>query len=282
MNSQSGLLAELHQEVARRLGDELDEITLQRAVVGVFFTGVILDNGVGGMCATPIKSIPEAVCCPSSAKVLPRPGKLRGRPAKQILNDLYATQDMRRALAIATLNALTETLWLRDGAPPDCSLMFGDAFQTVHYGSDDEVVLVGAFPPYMRALRKAGQSFKVLEMDPDTLKPDEMPYYVPAAKAPEIIPHADVLITTGTTLTNGTLESLLSWVKSNAEVAVIGPTAPLLVQPFAERGVTILGGTRVKAPEALLDLLAEGASGYHFFEDSVERVTLHLPRRRQD
>lgn len=279
MNPHTGLLAELHQEVTDRLGNTLDELCLQRVTVGVFFTGVLLNNGVGGMCATPIKSIPEAVCCPSSAKALPRAGKLQGLPVKQILLDLYGPQDMRRALAIATLNALTETLWQRDGAPAGCTLAFGDAFQSVRYSFADEVVLIGAFVPYMRALRKAAQSFKVLEKDPSTLKPDEMQYYVPAEQAALVLPQADVLITTGTTLTNQTLESLLSMLKPSAEVAVIGPSAPLLVKSFAQRGVTIIGGTRVTEPNTLLDLLAEGASGYHFFERCVERVTLIIDRK---
>ncbi len=278
MSQPSELLAELHQEVVERLGSTLDELCLQRVTVGIFFTGVLLNNGVGGMCATPIKSIPEAVCCPSSAKVLPRAGKLQGMSVKQMLLDLYGPQDMRRALAIATLNALTETLWQRDGVPTGCSLAFGDAFESVRYSSSDKVVLIGAFIPYMRALRKAEQSFKVLEKDSSTLKSDEMQYYVPAEHAASILPCADVLVTTGTTLTNQTLEPLLSMLKPGAEVAVIGPSAPLLVKPFAQRGVTVIGGTRVTDPDRLLDLLAEGASGYHFFEKCVERVTLIIER----
>src|SRR6202007_2730519 len=63
------------------LGSELDGITVERAVVGLFFTGVELSNGIAGACATPIKTIPEAVCCPSSALARPFPGKLGGRSA---------------------------------------------------------------------------------------------------------------------------------------------------------------------------------------------------------
>jgi len=57
---------------------------------------------------------------------------------------------------------------------------------------------------------------------------------------------------------------------------VIGPTATLIAEPFARRGVTVVGGTRVLAADELLDLLAEGGSGYHFFGKTVERVTLRL------
>jgi uncharacterized protein (DUF4213/DUF364 family) len=279
MTPHPGLLGELHAEVLHRLGHEAEQLAIERAVLGIFFTGVKLSNGAGGLCATPVKSVPEAVCCPSSAKAMPTPGKIKGRRALQLLDDLYRPQDLRRALAIATLNALAETLWLRDGPPVHDALhdlKFGDAFEVLPLNPSDRVVLVGAFPPYMRELRKKEQPFNVLELDPATLKPDELPFYIPADRAAEILPRADVFITTGTTLINGTLENLLHMLRPGAQAAIIGPTATLLPGPFARHGVTVLGGTRVRAPDELLELLAEGGSGYHFFGKTVERVTLRL------
>jgi len=37
-----------------------------------------------------------------------------------------------------------------------------------------------------------------------------------------------------------------------------------------------VGGTRVLAPDDLLDILAEGGSGYHIFGTTVSRTTLRL------
>ncbi|WP_068634608.1 DUF364 domain-containing protein [Thauera butanivorans] len=270
------LLAELHATVLERLGDEAGRLAIERAVLGIFFTGVKLSNGAGGLCATPIKGVPEAVCCPSSAKAMPTPGKLAGRLAVQVLEDLYRPQDLRRTLAIATLNALAETLWLRDGGPACAELREGDAFDALSILPGQRVALVGAFPPYMRELRRRGQPFHVLELAPETLKPEELPFYAPADRAPEIVPQADVFITTGTTLTNDTLDSLLRLLRPGAEAAVIGPTATLIAGPFARRGVTVLGGTRVLETDELLERLAEGGSGYHLFGKTVERVTLRL------
>jgi len=271
------LLQDLHAETLEQLGADAGSLELERAVLGIFFTGVKLSNGAAGLCATPVKSVPEAVCCPSSAKAMPVPGRIHGRKVLQVLDDLYRPQDLRRALAIATLNALVESLWLRDGPPAGVEVSTGDAFDALTMGPQDRVALVGAFPPYMRALRKRNQPFNVLELDPSTLKPDELPYYEPAERAPQVIPRADVLITTGTTLVNGSLDGLLQLLRPGAQAAVIGPTATLLAQPYARRGVTVVGGTRVLAGDELLELLAEGGSGYHFFGKTVERVTLHMP-----
>lgn len=271
------LLRELHDEVLRCLGEDARDLHIERAVLGIFFTGVKLDNGCGGLCATPVKSVPEAVCCPSSARAMPIPGRVRGRSAVQMLDDLYRAQDLRRAMAIAVLNALVETLWRRDGVPGSALDGDEDAFNAIGLKADEHVALVGAFPPYMRRLRKSGQRFHVLEMDPGTLKPEELPYYQPADLAPHIVPQADVLVTTGTTLVNDTIDGLLELLRPGARAAIIGPTTTLVPGPYARRGVTVMGGTRVRDIDELLEILAEGGSGYHFFGKTVQRVTLHVP-----
>lgn len=272
------LLSSLDTALREALGPELGRLRIERAVLGLFFTGVKLSNGTGGLCATPIRSVPEAVCCPSSARAFPTPGKLAGTAVVDALDDLHRPLDLRRALALAVLNALAETLWQRDGTPAGIECFDGDAFDALELAPAARVALVGAFPPYLRELRRRGQPFHVLELDPATLKPDELPYFVPADRAGEIVPRADALITTGTALVNDSLDGLLRLLRPGAQAAVVGPTATLYPGPYRERGVTVLGGTRVTEPDALLEVLAEGGSGYHFFEKSVRRVTLRLAR----
>src|SRR5271165_623726 len=78
------------------LGPDLDDVTIERVVVGLFFTGVKLDNGIVGACATPIKTIPEAVCCPSSAMAMPFPGKLKGKPVRDAIKEVFSDHGIRR------------------------------------------------------------------------------------------------------------------------------------------------------------------------------------------
>lgn len=270
----SDLLHEISDDVATRLGSARDRLSIERAVLGLFFVGVKLSNGAGGVCATPLKSIPQAVCCPSSAQTMPAPGKLRGRSVGQALEDLHRGGPLRRALAIATLNALVESVWQQDGVPDGVSQNDRDALSALDIQPHHHVVLVGGFPPYMREFIRTGQSFRVLELDPGVLKPEELPYYVPAAQAAQTIPHAHVLVVTGTTLINDSLDALLDLARPGTQIALIGPSVPLWPGPLLKRGVTVLGGVRVGDPDALLDCLAEGGSGYHFFGKSAERVTL--------
>jgi uncharacterized protein (DUF4213/DUF364 family) len=114
---QSPILTETVAAVTDILGPELDDIAVERAVIGLFFTGVKLSTGHAGACATPIKSIPEAVCCPSSAMAMPFPGKMRGKPARDAIKEAFSDHGIRRGVGIAAVNALAELCWERRPNP---------------------------------------------------------------------------------------------------------------------------------------------------------------------
>jgi uncharacterized protein len=271
---QNSILAETVAAVTDILGPELDDIAVERATIGLFFTGVKLTTGHAGACATPIKAIPEAVCCPSSAMAMPFPGKMKGKPARVAIKEAFSDHGIRRGVGIAAVNALAELCWERRPNPQVELLRGVDAFDANTFRPDDRTVVVGAFVPFLKELKRRGQPFLVLEKDPDTLKAEEMPFYRPAELAREIVPQADVLLVTGTTLLNDTLEDLLSWARPDARVTVVGPTVGLLPDAFLARGADYLGGVRITYPDAFLDLLAEGGSGYHFFGRVAEKVVL--------
>ena len=268
------ILRETLAVIPEILGPQLDGLTVERAVIGLFFTGVKLSNGIAGACATPIKTIPEAVCCPTSAMAMPFPGKLRGRPALDFAKEALGDHGIRRAVGIAAMNALADTCW-RQRPHPETELRLGiDAFDATAISPGDKVVIIGAFVPFLRELKRRRQPFLVLEQDPATLKPEELPFFRPANEAPTVVPKADVLLVTGTTLLNDTLDALLHLAKPAARVTMVGPTVSLLPEAFLRRGADILGTVRITAPDEFLDVLAEGGSGYHFLGRSAQKVVL--------
>lgn len=268
------ILQETIGSIRTILGDDFGRLTVERAVIGLFFTGVKLANGSTGACATPIKSIPEAVCCPTSTMAMPFPGKLRGRPAADLLDEVQQSHGIRRAVGIATMNALADAAWRRRPNPDVVLHENLDAFDAVAIGPREHVVVVGAFVPFLKQLKRRQQPYTVLELDPATLKAEELPHFRHASEAPTVVPTGDVILITGTTLLNDTLEGLLAAARPDARVVVVGPTVGLVPDAYLRRGADILGSIRVTEPDAFLDLLAEGGSGYHFFERTVRRVVL--------
>lgn len=185
---------------------------------------------------------------------------------------------IRRALGIAALNALAQVVADRrqeSGRPLCYDMIEGvDAFDLAEVRPEEAAVVVGAFVPFLRALRGLGARHWVLEKDPSTLKPIEMPNFRPAECFPEVIPEADVLLITGTTLINDTLAGLLAVAKPDARVVIVGPTVTMVPDAFFRRGCSILGGVRITDPDAFLEVLAEGGSGYHFFGRSARKIVL--------
>lgn len=268
------ILTETIASIREIASDRIGEVAIERVVVGLFFTGVKLSTGHVGACATPVKTIPDAVCCPSSVHAMPFPGKMRGRPAAVFLDEVRQQDGCRRALGVAAMNALAALCWERR-PHPDAGLEVGvDAFDAAEIRPGETVVVVGAFIPFLRELKRRRQPYLVLEQDPATLKPEEMPFYRPAAQAPLVVPQADVLLVTGTTLLNDTLDGILAAARPGARKVVVGPTVGLVPDAYFRRGCHVLGGIQVTRSDEFLDILAEGGSGYHFLGKAAQKIVL--------
>lgn len=267
------ILRESVDFVRTELGEALETITVERAVLGLFFSGVKLSTGHGGMCFTPVKMMPQAVCCPSSAALMPSPGKLRGRKASLYLDDIERGSILKKTLGIATLNALAMLLYERGHIPFDLTYD-ADAFDSVDVTDFSSVAVVGALVPVMKRLLKHGVPFTVLEQDPRTLKGRELDHFRPAEAFREVLPHADLVFITGTTVINDTIDELLAVIPPEARVIVAGPTVSMIGGPYFSRGVNVLGGDWVDRADEMLDRLSEGGSGYHLFGKSCRRTVM--------
>ena len=266
-------------QTARLLKDKLaleyGSITIERVVIGLFFTGVKLSNGAGGISYTPAKDIPQAVCCPSSAGRIFDPFKINGMRIPDVLTGLSSREPIKVSVAIATLNALSACCWDQGLADTSGVRLDADALDAVRMSDDSSIVVIGAFVPILRKLKsRTGSKWWVIEQDPKTLKSDEMNHFIPADQSEETIAKADVLIVTGVTLVNHTIEEILKVGRQVSEIAVIGPTASMLPDALFERGVRVVGGVWVKKPDELLDVLAAGGSGYHFFDNIALRIVI--------
>ncbi|NIO72626.1 MAG: hypothetical protein GTN71_27310, partial [Anaerolineae bacterium] len=94
--------------------------------------------------------------------------------------------------------------------------------------------VVGHFP-FIPRVREAARQLWVLEKRPGEGD-------LPAEAASEVIPQADVVAITGTSLINHTFEELIGLCRPEAFVLVLGPTAPLSPVLF-NYGVDVISGT---------------------------------------
>jgi hypothetical protein len=170
--------------------------------------------------------------------------ELRGMNARSLVERALSSVGMERAVGIAAVNSLLE---VDEGRC--CELNARDML--MERGAGKKVALVGHFP-FVRELREAVGELSVLELEP---RPGDLP----AWEASRVIPEADVVAMTGTTLINRTMEELLGYCRPQSLVVVLGPTTPLSPVLF-EHGVDVVCGSRVADVQTVLSQVSMSKS----------------------
>ena len=210
------------------MSSRADTYILKRVQVGLIYSAVELDNMATGVAYT----FPKGERCGTGDRLKP----LAGRMASEIIEFLAGSNLVLSSLALATINALLATGPLPQGAET------GDVLEKLDIRKGDRVCMVGCFLPLMEALRKKQVTVTAVDEIP---KPDSRP----AEEVEDLLPHSQVAIITATSIINNTLDHLLRLAQSCREVALLGPSTPLLGEPFIDTPVTCLSGIRVVEPE---------------------------------
>ncbi|MCX6056086.1 MAG: DUF364 domain-containing protein [Chloroflexi bacterium] len=140
----------------------------------------------------------------------------------------------------------------------------------LQYAADKNIAMVGHFP-FIDKLKPAVRNLWVLELDPREGD-------LPASMAPEILPRADIVAITATTLINHTFEGLLKLCQPHSKVMLLGPSTPLS-PVFFDFGVDLLCGTIVTDPKAVMLGLSQGSSSHQLHHaGATKMVTLEKGR----
>ncbi len=244
--------------------DEICEALLpaaaERAVadvrIGLGYTAVQVDDGGCGLAYTFRDEIP------SGCSVIHSAGTLVGRQASELALWAKSHEALPAAIGLATLNALI-------GVP--AGAVETDLLALLACEPADEAGMVGHFAPLADPLKARCRALHILE-----LRADPGSGLLPASAAAEVLPRCRIVILSATTLINRTLDELLPLCRSAREVAILGPSTPMLPEVFAGRGVTCLSGVRVSSAERALRVVSEGG-GTRQFGGAVRKLTLRLP-----
>jgi len=266
------LVAEWLSDLRRNYADEP---LVSDARVGVFYTAVEISTGDVGVAFTP-RDLSDTVCCPKTAAGAPPAGRLIGVKAWETAGYALSPSALRRAVGIATLNALSAAAINRYGLPGGVLREKLDALDAARIAPVDEVVMVGAFVPFIKKLKGRVARLRVIDKHRDALKPDEQALWIPPERAAEALKDASVVIFSGSTLVEGGIDELLSWSEAARVRVMAGPTSPLWPFPFFRRGLSVLGGIRVLNATDLLTIVGQGGSGY-LFEKAAEKVCVIDP-----
>ena len=224
--------------------------------IGLGYTAVLLDNGQAGVAFTFKESMKKG--CTIFTGLHP----LEGRDASELLSFLGSTDKIEMAVALATANALANTM--RDG------LLEGDILEYIPITNQDKVGMVGFFSPLLPRLKKKTSSIFIFEQ----IK-ERQGDLLPEEDVHEFLPQCQVALITSTSILNHTIEHILDAARSCREVALLGASTPLVPEAFTDTPVTFLSGVVVAKPPEILRIVSEGG-GMRFFKKNVKKVNLSL------
>jgi hypothetical protein len=190
-----------------------------------------------------------------------RAGHLTELSARELAEYVHSPHPPEVSIGMAAVNALIPPR-------PDLWTDLHSKEVLARLGAGKTVVMVGHFP-YVPELRPRVGKLLVLEQHPQ----DELD--LPAERAPEIIPQADVLAITAMTLLNRTFDDLIALRRPDVPMVIVGPTTPLTPILF-EMGAVILSGAVVEQPLTVLRAVKEGANSHQLHQMGLRLVSMAL------
>ena len=193
--------------------------------VGLKYTGVEIDGKVG-----------LAYTFPEYAKPPSNVGNLIGKDVTKLV---YSWNLTEASIGVAGINALVKPKEYKEIEIFEHILKIAEKHESIG--------VVGYFKPLIEKLPKDKQIFVF----------EKKLYYgfLPDTAEEEIIPKCDLVIITGSTFVNKTIERLLEL--SNGYTMIIGPTA-ILSPVLFDYGADALAGVIVTKPQKALEIVSQG------------------------
>ena len=250
-------------------GSAVSDIYIERLVVGVFFVGVKLSNGCGGVAYSP----PEVIKNAGRRILKGNIPLMRGMSALDAA-DGKAPGPFSQIIRLATLNALSVPFFkdgrynVRDQSDlSDTNVLFHKR----------RVCMVGAIIPLLKRLKELEpEEVLIIDRKEATQEEAEAGYgtFISPKYTAESLAYCETAVFTGAAIANGSIQELIGYVPSNAAIAVVGPTAGFISEPLFRRNVALIGTVAVTDSDLALDILAEGGGGYRLFGSCVRKINI--------
>ncbi|MFA6404220.1 MAG: DUF364 domain-containing protein [Salinivirgaceae bacterium] len=174
-------------------------------------------------------------------------------------------------LKIAVLNAISSQLISGSNYKV---LENTDPIDLIDLSLKKTITIVGGFQTYIQKIAETPNKLYVLELNESALSEDQKQFYIPANDYEKVLPISDIVIITGLTLVNNTIDGLLSSIKPNTQVIVTGPSSSIIPDILFRNKVTIIGATQITDPDMLFTIVSEAGAGFHLFKYCAQKICI--------
>jgi len=178
-------------------------------------------------------------------------------PAEITVQLLHSEDATAAAVGLATLNAINQ--------PDEGALSRADAADWLSAACENRCIAIfGRFPFVEDEIRPYAQQVWVFEQVPQG---DELG----AADAAAVLPQADVVAITGSSIINHSIDLILPHTRPGSTIALLGPSTPLS-EKLLDCGIDALFGVRVINVQDVINSVAAG-DGFQKMR-GLERVSM--------
>ncbi|MBU1068501.1 DUF364 domain-containing protein [Myxococcota bacterium] len=249
------------------------EVRVERVRFGSHTTAVVLSDGRLGLAMHFDRS-------PSGEGRDHAEALMAGRPARDIVSMLGSPVALESSVAVACINALEPGGPVRSAGPVQSGGSVRDSqsgrpghfLDVMDLRPDDTLGMIGNFIPLLERLRPRVRHLLVFEQIEE-----EVDGILPASLEPDLLPTCSVVVISGTTLVNHTLDGLLDLCSGAREVVLAGPSTILFAEAYRGTPVTWLAGSRVHSPEEVLPRIAADFS-FHDLRPFLHKILMPVGR----
>jgi uncharacterized protein (DUF4213/DUF364 family) len=264
------IIEETFELIKARYSQRLNSVTIEKLIAGIYLTTVKLSSGYSGLASNELNS--SDTCTHSRNRGFGdfTPGHFIG----QKIADLFAIPEPTcfiKTLQLAVMNALSAELIEESNYKVVQNL---DPIELIDLSVKNQVCVVGAFLSYIKKVSESNSVLKIIELNENAVPEEYRQYFVPSHLSEKVISQSDVVIITGSSLANNTLDRLLEIIPRKTKVILVGPTSGLIPDVLFSHGVDIIGSTHIMDCDKMMELVAEGAAGFHLFQSCATKICI--------
>jgi uncharacterized protein len=246
------------KDIINRLGADAPIVEVRR---GLHWNAVISKH-----CGLSSVLSQDAFCCTGEEQDLPAPKKSFTDMTALELAQFSLSHDLTKAsLGIAAINSLV------DVDVEKCADL--DGLQLVYdLGKGRNISIIGHFP-FLEKLSEVAKNLWIIEKHP-------RPGDITEEAGKEYLPKSDIVVISGTTLINHTLQGILDLCNDKSVRMLLGPST-VMTPALLEHGIDILSGSTVTDKETALKSISEGANFIRLKKTGSVRFVTMVKDREQ-
>jgi len=252
----------LMEAVLKAAQPYLQDRTVRDAVVGISLSAVELDDGNIGISYV-LREDLKAGC-----SIFPYGQDIVGKEATEIAQWALSGRDsLQKGIGVAVLCAASTLQVLNDCETPE--LPFG-----IHLRDTDTVSVIGYIAPVVNTLSR--RVMRVYVFDKGISQCGGFNSSVESMeKQSQLLPTCDIVVLSGTTMINDSIDDLLKMCTQAREIVMVGASTPMFPTAFLDTKVTILAGSWWKS-EHKEDIFKKIslASGIHMISSYAIKKTV--------